>query len=268
MDASLRGGRAVTLIPPAPPPDALRAREPEASSTPRPAVIRIGVGAPPRIAEVRAAADASTSASRRSARRYYRIFAPEYLMSEDGDLLVQIEMGCFSGIPLRRRGGARRRALAGILADALDAYRAHGIPCHVNRVLDTTMTDSEYWDVRRGSFIEGDCVEGECAISAREPGLEIECPLCGRGTTMARRGRYPRDRAAAAGGEEWRRRGLRGEPRPTLQWVRPHGACEASNSHSLVLVPAGAPSSGELRDFVLARAFGYLDRIPHVYGER
>ncbi len=178
-----------------------------------------------------------------------------------------IELGCFAGISVRR-GGARRGIVAGIVEGALDAYRARGAPCAVNRILDTRMTMDEFMDAQEPRRpAEGSRIDKECAVSPREAGIGIRCPRCGKTTTMARRGRYPRDAHAEAGMAEWRLRGLGGEPRPTLQWVRPHGKCEASNSHSLVILPAGAPRSGEFRGgFVLARIFGAEERIPHVYG--
>ncbi len=233
----------------------------------RPVVIRIGLKEPSRSTETAETVGPITEAFQESVHRSYNSVMIRHCELGEEDLLERIHIGCFDGIPVGRRSGARRRAIARMLGDILGAYRARGVACRVNRVLDTRMTGDEYraaesYPGEEGSF-DG---EAECAISAREPGLEIECPLCGRGTTMARRGSYPRDRAAAAGEAEWRRRGLQGEPRPTLQWVRPHGTCGASNAHSLVLVPAGAPPSGELRDFVLAKAFMPMYRIPHVYG--
>ncbi len=142
------------------------------------------------------------------------------------------------------------------------------MPCHANRVLDTRMAASEYLAERDVVLREGLCGgAGARAVSAREPGARTACPRRGAGTTMAFRGRCPPDRAAGAGLAGLRRRGLGGEPRPALRRVRPRVKRGASNSHSLVLVRAGAPEAGGvLRAFVLAGAFGAGGRIPRAYG--
>ncbi len=155
-----------------------------------------------------------------------------------------------------------------MLAGILDAYRAHGMPCEANRILDTRMTFDEFVDAAKPRYAwEGSRIDGECAASGRDAGTVIACPDCGRSTTMVRRGDYPRDERAECGMAEWRRAGMAGEPRPTLQWVRPHGECVVSNSHSLMLLTADAPGDGgTLRDFALVWVFEEADRIPHVYG--
>ncbi len=200
--------------------------------------------------------------------RYYERLIVRYLVSENGKNLEMIKLGFFYGNPVRRRRGARRRIISSILAAVLDVYRASGVAFRLSRVIDTRMTAAEYRALEDSyPGAEGSGEDVECGISAREAGIGIECPLCGAGTTMARRGDYPWDAHAKSGLAEWRRRGLGGEPRPTLQWVRPHGECAYSNSHSLVLVPAGAPrDGGSLGGFVLVRKFAHHDSVPHVYG--
>ncbi len=273
-------------MPPSLPPAALRAPEPEKKSPFRSVIIRIGMDGPSPGAEAYATIQRSTGAFYGTARRYYGRFEPTYMFAGVMKELV-VEAGCFAGIPARRRGGDRRAAIARMLADALEAYRAAGAACHVNRVLDTRMTAGEYLaSTRRGSIpaigpadaggraaaaggcpaVEGNLRDGECACSAREDQFEAACPRCGRDTALVHRGYYPPDGVAAAAAAERRRRRHEGEPRPTLQWVRPHGKCPASNSHTPVILPAGAPRRWETGDFMLCRSFGMLDPIPHVYG--
>ncbi len=231
-------------------------------------MIRFGMEEPTRSKETRASMREPTHAFSYAVLRYYRRFMRTYITSGGVEKLDGIEIGCMDGIPMVRRPGARRRAITAILGAALDAYRARGVRCHVNRVLDTRMTADEYKAaVGKYRSIEGSCDALECGISAREPGMKIECPVCGAGTTMAHRGEYVWGEDAEAAMPEWRRRGLQGEPRPTLQWVRPHGKCPASNSHSLVLVPAGAPRDGGAAGaFVLARTYVLEEQIPNAYG--
>ena len=244
----------------------MQAREPPRISPFRPVMIRIGVDDPARPSASFKSIQEPTFGLHVSVRAHYMRYVPVYFLSAKTRLVDAVELGCFDGIPARRSRGARRRAITDLLEDALAAYRAYDVPCSVNRVLDTRMTGDEY-DVAVHNYptTEGSRIDEECAASPREAGNEIECPLCGAGTTMARRGDYPWDGQAKAGAAKWRSRGLAGEPRPTLQWVRPHGKCEASNSHSLVILPAGAPRAGRTGGFVLVRAFGEEDRIPHVY---
>ncbi len=204
---------------------------------------------------------------KRAASEHYAGFEPSIFEENEG-LVDSIELGCFRGLRARKRRGARRGIISGMLRAAPDSCRARGVPCHANRVLDTRMAAAECLAERDIGLREGLCGgAGARAVSAREPGARTACPRRGAGTTMAFRGRYPPDRAAEAGMAEWRGRGLAGEPRPTLQRVRPRVKRGASNSHSLVLVRAGAPEAGGvLRAFVLAGAFGAGERIPRAYG--
>ncbi len=244
------------------------ARERERKGRLLPFVVYLHVDEPSRSDGALAAAREPTEMLRGSASGHYGRVIIGYLFSGSGGDLELIKLGFFRGFPARRRRGARRGIVAGILAGVLDAYRASGVACRVSRVVDTRMTAAEYRAAAKSyPGAEGSGIDEECGISAREAGIGIECPRCGKMTTMARRGDYPWDGEAEAGMEEWRGRGLAGEPRPTLQWVRPHGKCDASNSHSLVILPAGAPRSGRFRGgFVLVRTFVHPESVPHVYG--
>ena len=201
---------------------------------------------------------------------HYNMIVPSYYSFQETKMVGVIEIGCFDGIRVKRRKDARRRAIAGMLENLKNMYGMANVMCTVNRVLDTRMTSGDYLKTMKvGTTMEGSCIGAGAkrVFSPREAGIGITCPRCGKEATMVRRGDYPQDGEVEAGAAEWRNRGIGGEPRPTLQWMRPHGKCAASNSHSLVLLPAGAPQDeGRCDDFVLAKTFGMSERIPNVYG--